>query len=240
MDIVIFTIKRFVEVIFLIVFWGAVSNGSNLDLKTLTSYFLISGGVAELIMINNLPVGDGIKGNVRTGQLSNDIIKPISIFLAQYAAKLGSRVLIPVTSIIMIIVGIILIGNITLFGYLYFFIALIIAMFLSYSFNLLLGCLYLITTSTYSGITSIINQSIKFFSGALVPIYFFPDGLRQIIEFLPFNFMIYAPTTALLEKSLNNVIVKNVCISLVWSLVLLVISIYLWKKSLKKYEAYGI
>jgi len=49
----------------------------------------------------------------------------------------------------------------------------------------------------------------------------------------------YVPTMFLLERTSFDLILKNLFISVVWLTILCLFSVMLWKRSMKRYSAYG-
>lgn len=239
LDIFIFALKRTLETVFLIIFWTLVTKDSNLDIKSMVSYFLITGGVSEIVMMNGLSVGTNIQKIVRNGALSSYIIKPLRAIPLIYFSVLGTRTLITIFSFLSITLGIAITNNVSLLGILFFIISLIIAALISLSFNIFLGLWYL-SVNSISGINSLLTQLIKLLSGALIPLSFFPGGIKQILEVLPFSFVISTPALFLSQQSFSTNDFYKILIAIFWAIALNLVVIYLWNKALKKYEAYGI
>lgn len=70
---------------------------------------------------------------------------------------------------------------------------------LAIAMNLLVGMAGFVTTSTW-GVRYLSATLTAFLSGQLVPLAFFPAGLRRVIDLLPFAAMISAPVRILLGR----------------------------------------
>ena len=77
-------------------------------------------------------------------------------------------------------------------------------------------------------------------SGATVPLVFFPDTLRQVVMFLPFQAIINSPLELLLhgEYGLEK-IVEILALQLFWLVVLGILSDVFFRVSLKRITVNG-
>lgn len=108
MDIVLFTARRILELVFTICFWGLIIKGTNITLIHIIAYFMIAGGISEIVMLNGIRLGNSIRELLYTGELSNYMIKPMNTILFLYFRDMGNRVVVIIVSIINIIIGLIL------------------------------------------------------------------------------------------------------------------------------------
>lgn len=76
-------------------------------------------------------------------------------------------------------------------------------------------------------------------AGVSFPFEFLPRELRTLFEFLPFKYLYYIPLSYLLNKRGLDSLAADLTQILVWGGLIFLLSIYLWKKGLKAYEAYG-
>lgn len=81
--------------------------------------------------------------------------------------------------------------------------------------------------------------SLWFLSGQLVPLSLLPNGVRQLSEWLPFQYMAYVPAGILAglipEEALPLLLVRGVG----WSILLSGIVALLWTTGLRRFGAYG-
>jgi ABC-2 type transport system permease protein len=77
-------------------------------------------------------------------------------------------------------------------------------------------------------------------SGATVPLAFFPDTLRNVVDHLPFQAIYNAPLTLLLDGDPD---MKDVCITLgtqlAWCVGMFIVSKLFWKCSIKQITVNG-
>ena len=77
------------------------------------------------------------------------------------------------------------------------------------------------------------------FSGALVPLWFYPPALRAVSEAFPWQLGSFAPLAVFLEKSPSSAAIRVLILQAVWLVVLLWIERILWRKAQEKIEVYG-
>lgn len=77
------------------------------------------------------------------------------------------------------------------------------------------------------------------FSGQSFPLEFLPPNILPIFELIPLRFIYHTPSVYLInQRSMEHVIYDFVYL-IFWIIVLYIVCIFLWKKGVKKYEAYG-
>jgi ABC-2 type transport system permease protein len=240
-EMVFFTLERLLAFAFLMIFWGLVQPGSaeHMSMHQISSYFLIVQGLSVLFIIRDDKLGSFFRKSIKTGDISNFLIKPVNVVLAMVATTFGNRALESTVSLLLIAAGLIVDPPQSVFSCLLFLVFCVCSALLGFSFNLLEGVLTFYTTEP-SGIMNAISHIKKVFSGFWVPLVFFPSALRNIVELSPFPAMLYTPYESLHYTSFSDNVVLNLAVSIGWSLVLLIVMMFFWKKGLRKYEAIGI
>jgi len=79
-------------------------------------------------------------------------------------------------------------------GYLFFPVSLALAFVISFHFDYLVGLMGFYTESIW-GIITTKDVLIAVLSGALLPLQFFPDAIRQVLAWLPFQAIYFTPLT---------------------------------------------
>ena len=144
-----------------------------------------------------------VADSVRTGQIATDLAKPYDYY-AFWLSRDAGRALYHLLfrGIPTYLAGVVLFGATvpTAPGiWLAFFATLVGAELVSFAFR------FLVNLSTfwlldYRGVGVVAGLFSTFFSGLLVPIAFFPDWLRTLSAWLPFQGMLYLPTAAFMGK----------------------------------------
>jgi len=78
-----------------------------------------------------------------------------------------------------------------------------------------------------------------FFSGGIVPIDFFPEFLKPLVNFLPFQYMLYFPTVILTGRVPMAEVPSIIISQLMWILIMGVICSLMWNAGKKKLVIQG-
>ena len=233
-------LKRVLWIFFLIFFWSLVAQGNEaINIRTLGSYFLIATGVTDITMAAWGFLSHFMGMYIKDGNINNLLVKPLNIIPSIYAISAGRNAVRLGLMLFFIFAGLIINLPQSMFSVVLFFAFLINAFLISFAKNILEGTMYFHLTDAW-GIRSSLNHLITIFSGAQVPLYLFPDTLRQILMLSPFPYMVYAPTHALTVNNLSNDVIIGLGVGLFWAFALNIVALLFWRTSIKKYEAIGI
>ena len=122
---------------------------------------------------------------------------------------------------------------------LFFAISVIIAISLNYSINFIVGTICVYTESIW-GINIMKQVIVLLLSGATIPLAFFPETLRKITYYLPFQSIYNAPLSILLNASPEpKEIITTIGTQLIWCIAMLLLSKLFWKVSLRQITVNG-
>ena len=244
------------EVAIVIFLWIAVYKNSSEGVNSIINGFTFKEMITYLVTISifQFVVMDGetlwvINDEIKKGTISSAFIKPISYRLRFIATTLGSlciRVLlfgIPlfvIAYIIFYLIDFIEIVSIGLFivHLLLFIISIFIASLLNDVINYIFGVLCFYTSSGW-GINFIKDVIIGFLSGTLLPLTFFPDAFKVIINYLPFAGMAYNPVMIVLMKFNLVESIKVILLSIFWLIILELFAKLLFNRASKKITVQG-
>ena len=234
-------LRPFIGIGFQLIFWSivAASAPNSFEIRPLIAYFLIANGVTTLILANDFKFGSYLAKSIKYGTINSQLIRPVSVpryALAEVYGRMGIRCLVGVA---FIIAGLTMQPPYTFIGSLLFIVLLIEAACVSYGLNILIGTIAFYTPES-GGVKNVFSHISSVFSGLIVPLALFPTTLKSIALWLPFAAIAYAPTSVLGHGRL----VTNPIVSLVsgalWSIVLITLSGWWWKRSLRRYDAIGL
>jgi ABC-2 type transport system permease protein len=144
-----------------------------------------------------------IAATIRSGQIASDLCRPFDFFGFWFSQDLGRAAYhlvfrgIPCYLIGTLAFGIELPSRLD--TWLAFLVCVALAQLLSFGFR------FLVNLSAFwfldiRGVNYITGTVATFFSGILIPNAFFPDWLRTLSDWLPFQGMLYVPTAVFLGK----------------------------------------
>lgn len=180
--------------------------------------------------------------NIQSGKIVLDLLKPMEYRRYLFWSYSGTFVtqffftFLPT----FIVVAIVTHGAITFgFNLVFFVISVIMAVAINYSIDFLVGTICLYTESIW-GINIMKQVIVLLLSGATIPIAFFPEPLKTIVYYLPFQSIYNAPLTLLLNgNSKPDTALITLGTQLIWCVVMLVLSKLFWKVSLRQITVNG-
>ena len=125
------------------------------------------------------------------------------------------------------------------FNLLFFVISIVIAISIFYSIDFIVGTICLYTESIW-GINIMKQVIVLLLSGATIPIAFFPEPLKTIVYFLPFQAIYNGPLTILLSDGKDmSLVLKTLGIQIIWAAIMFAVSKIFWKISIKQITVNG-
>ena len=124
---------------------------------------------------------------------------------------------------------------------LWFIIATVLALVINYNIEMLVAPICLFTESTW-GINIVKETIVLLLSGASIPLAFFPEKARMIVQYLPFRAVYDIPLSMLLGKSGSDTwqgLVSLFGLQLIWLVVLTVAGNLFWNCAVKKVTVNG-
>lgn len=91
-------------------------------------------------------------------------------------------------------------------------------------------------TEKSGGLIAVATFFAYFFSGRLIPIDFFPQWLKFIVDILPYKFAIYTPISIYLDR-VNGI--EQICGQAIWLIVLVIFGKMIFKTAYSKVEIAG-
>ena len=182
-----------------------------------------------------------LHGRIREGLIALDLARPAS-FLGQLVAnQLGGTVsVVPFVALaapLALLVGGMQPPATPLAGALY-----LVSLLLAYAVSGLIGALIGLAafwTTEIWGIRTILDFVSQFFSGALVPLWFFPPLLRDLASWLPFQAQAFVPLSIFLGRVEGPAAAGALGLQLAWVIVLAAIVALIWRRAMRRVVVQG-
>lgn len=210
----------FTAYIYIAVFEAVPRIGGFTIKDALTYNFLVQGMIMPLYIWGWTELAE----TVRTGQVATDLYRPVDYQLYWLAQDLGRAVYHAALRGI----GPFVLGSLVFslrvptspVTWTAFAAAFLLAVTVSFAmrFTVNLMSFWLLEIR---GVVTIAGAAWTLLSGFLVPIAFFPDGIRDVVRALPFVAMVALPADVFLERVTGAEILGAIGIQIVWALVLL-------------------
>ncbi|WP_282940674.1 ABC-2 family transporter protein [Paenibacillus sp. RC67] len=179
---------------------------------------------------------------VKNGDIVLDLIRPVDFQTQRFLEAAGFFIVemlwvnIPAMLLLIFILGVSPPADIT--AALGFGISLCIGFLVAFSINSIIMMISFITTNTF-GVQLAKRAVVDIFAGTLIPFEFFPDTLRKVMEYLPFQSMAYIPLSIYTGRLTGWDMVQSLLEQLGWALVMILISRLLWMKAAKRLTING-
>ena len=200
-----------------------------------------------IAFLTNLLVSTDVSSNisreVKDGSIAINLIRPISYSQRMMFQSVGviffNFVIVFIPAFIVItLVFYNLEGSISIFNILMYFISSILSMILTFYYSYCFGLLSFKITNMW-GLSQIMQAITRLISGALIPLSFFPEVVGKIFNILPFSSMISTPTLIYLGKLNGLELIKGILIQVIWVLIFIAISKWIWNKLIKQLTILG-
>ena len=237
---------RSVVVILTVYFlWDAVFKGNTVIAgytrdKILTYVFLTS--IITSIVFSNRSIDAA--GEISDGRLSNYLLKPLNYHLYWFARDFADKFLNIIFSI----------GEIILLYFILrppiflqtdpmiifqFFLAIIGAIFLNFLLGNFTSYFSFWTPGNAWGFWFLYLIFRDFLGGVMYPLDIFPKTTTQILNLLPFSYLLYFPANVYLGKISGGDFYAGFLIMIFWIFVTGFLITKLWTKGIKSYQAEG-
>ena len=228
--------------------WSAIYSSSS---SSTINGFTKNEMLVYIVMsfITAMTIGSGtewvVASEVQSGEIAINLIRPINYKLRLISQSIGSimwqfiAIFLPIW-ICMIGIRYFTIGELpppiaTLGTYL---LSLIFSFIIWFLFNFCFGLMAFFVTYIW-GLNVFKETVVRFVSGAIIPIIFFPLWFQQFLVFLPFGSINYTPVMIYLNKYTGHETLKVLGIQILWIIILYLFSKFFWGKAIKKLTIMG-
>ena len=180
--------------------------------------------------------------NIQSGKIVLDLLKPMPYRRYLFWSYSGSFVtqffftFLPT----FIVVTIVTHGAVPLgINLLWFVLSVVFAVMINFSIDFIIGTVCLFTESIW-GINIMKQVVVLLLSGATIPLAFFPDKLRTVVNYLPFQSIYNAPLSLLLQEHPDmQTVCSTLGLQIFWAAALTLLSVAFWNRSLRQITVNG-
>lgn len=226
-EVLISLIYAIVSILIYVYLWSALYQNQpqvkGITLKEVITYSAISIIIRRLIP--GMETAVLIEEKMRTGDIATDLMKPIDLGGYLFSNALGQSCfaflvnILPIFSIAFFLFKIIL-PPASLFFF-SFLVSLSLGYIIIFCIDFMVGMVAFWTRETF-GFRHVMTSIIAFFSGSLVPLWFFPKFLERITFFLPFRAIYFTPLSIYLGKVPSNQIAWALIQQALWAIGLII------------------
>lgn len=233
----------FMEVLMFRAFYEADAEAFPMTLQATCTYVWMQQAFLTLFMAWMME--NEIFESIVNGNISYELCRPIHIYDMWFARSIAVRLskvvlrcfpVLAVSTLLKPPYG--LMAPVSIKAFLLFFVTLILGALVTVAFCMLIYITCFFTVSSM-GVRMVAMSVVEFFQGAIIPLPFFPDNIRKVMELLPFaamqnvSFRIYSGdlTGAEMEKA--------ILLQIFWLFVLVAAGKLLSRVAMKKVVVQG-
>ena len=205
-------------------------------LDQLKFYYLVTPLLIKIISGENIGF---ISREIYEGSLNRYLVYPISFFQYKATTYLTHSMVYAIQTALIVIAWIFYhhldFGAHLFLGFFIIFLAAI-------TYGLLLTIMELVSfwTDNIWSLGVMLRFSVLFLGGAFIPLAFFPDSIKLILNYSPFPYMIYLPNQIIMNRVGWTEFLNGSCVLLCWILILSFFIQLIWKRGSLKYTGVGI
>jgi ABC-2 type transport system permease protein len=179
---------------------------------------------------------------IYTGNIAVELVRPVDYQRANFAITIGNGIAEGVLVAVIGLVFAVLIGFSTPpvhpITWLYFLLAMGFSFMIKFLIVYIFG-LFTFWTTGGMGVSWIRKGLTDFFSGAVIPLSFFPGWLQNIANVLPFRGIVFVPGTIFIEKMPESQILTSFALDAVWIVALWYLAKLVWHFAMRKVTIQG-
>ncbi len=230
------------KVYLLKVIWTAVYAGQDVvdavELRQLIAFITL----AQLqIWVMSPLIAGYIQERVHDGKIALDLARPVPFLGQLLAHQVGGTASYLPFVLLAVPFAFVLGGFVppaSLSAGLLYLLSLALGYLVAALMGMLLGLVSFWTLQTW-GVISIYDYTNQFFTGALVPLWFFPVWLRQVADLLPFQAQAFIPLSIYLGQVSAGEIPKALAIQVGWVVALFALAWVVWQRAIRRVVIQG-
>ena len=205
-------------------------------------YIFMTYVTSSMAMIS---IADWVSDDVVKGTVAMNLIKPIDYRMSLVTRAMGTMIYRFFSPAVFIWIGLeiykvtVLGGQVTSIGnIILYLISCIMSFFIYVLFDFCVGMIAFFTHYVF-GLLMVKDALLRFLTGQLIPLSFFPGAVQKIFDFLPFSSMIYTPVMIYLGKYTEAELVFVMARQAVWVVLLYFFGSVIWQRVTKRLEVLG-
>lgn len=220
--------------------WKTIYGGnkalSGYSLKQIIWYCIIT----EMIVISRSNVFNDLNAEIKDGSIAYLLNRPYHYLLYQFSNGAGMMSLkLTINILTGFIIGFVYVGgleNFKLYSLPFVILSGIIGIFINFFMNMTIGMSSFWLEDNLAFFW--IFQKLSFMFGVFLPIEFLPTWLKEIVLFLPFPYISYAPAKLAVDFSFERIF-SLITIQILYLLFFIFISLFVYRRGVKTLNVNG-
>ncbi|TFE28945.1 ABC transporter permease [Cohnella luojiensis] len=215
------------------------SGGFDVGLQNMITYTVISVLLASVFQTG---VQNTIYTQVREGNIALDFMRPLPLLGIYLSDDIGSMVSALVNKAIPLIVAAVLLFGFPLPAGAGAFAGFLVSSLFSFVILWLMSAMVGMVAfwvAELGNLGMVKDAVVRVLSGSLVPLWFFPDAVQNVSEWLPFQYTYQTPIGIYIGVTTAGDAVRAICIQGIWVIILGLLLAWIWKHARSKVMVQG-
>ena len=224
-------------------FWRALYSSAQVSAEAsaddMLTYTVVSAAISIILSTN---VERRITQSVQKGSIAIDMLRPVNIFGVFFAEDIGALIalvfqnLLPVLAIGCLVARPPVPASPAAFGL--FLLSLCMAFFINWLLAVIFG-MWSFKVVNMDSLIQVKKHLIRLLSGSIIPIWFFPQGLRSVLELLPFAYLYQLPLDFFIGHYDTQSAVRGLAVQTFWLIFLWLVFLFLQKRVTRRLLVQG-
>lgn len=224
-------------------FWRALYRGvdtvQGIGVENMLVYTVVSSMMAVLFTTG---VENRVIRSVEKGTVAMDMLRPINLFGIYFFEDLGNITALFFQNLLPIfLIGSICIAvpkPVSIGAFLLFFVSFVMAFFINW-LSAVCFAMWAFTAINMEPMVQVKKHLIRLLSGSIIPMWFFPEWLSNILNVLPFVYIYQLPLDIYIGKTDAAGAAPRLCIQCAWVCILFGLFCILQKRVTRKVMVQG-
>ncbi len=224
-------------------FWRALYSNSQVSSEAtaddMLTYTVVSAAISIILSTN---VERRITQSVQKGTIAIDMLRPVNIFGVFFAEDTGALIALLFQNLIPVLAIGCLVARppvpASAASLMLFLISLTMAFFINWLLAAVFG-MWSFKVVNMDSLIQVKKHLIRLLSGSIIPIWFFPQGLRTVLELLPFAYLYQLPLDFFIGHYDEQSAVRGLAVQGFWLVFLLAVFLFLQKRVTRRLLVQG-
>lgn len=218
--------------------YSGATEVDGITFSMVTTNFVISLGLISAFSKNEMFLQDKIK----QGTIANEFLKPVNFKLRMMFEDLGDGFFKVIFNFLPAVIIAMLFTKLEppagIFNFLLCIVSAVLGYLVLWHISFIIQTLAFWLFNVW-GLVTIKNVIVNILSGALLPLWFMPEPILNIIKFTPFDSIFFTPVQLYLGQLKGYEIIMNFGRQLLWTGILYAVGELLWRKGIKRLVVQG-
>ncbi len=233
----------FMEILAFSAFYKENAQAFPMEFSQVTTYLWLQQAFLALFMTWFLD--NKIFSDITSGNIAYELVRPMDLYNRWFTQNIANRIsktalrCAPILIVAFVLPSPIGLGlPKSIWHFLFFMLALVLGSFVVIAFSMIVYILVFYTMSS-TGVRIIFTILADFLAGGVVPIPFFPENIRKVVEWLPFAAMQNTPFRIYSGNITGINIFYSMVLQIFWIIMLVFVGKQMIKNALSKVIVQG-